>query len=91
MDSKIRTLEVVRQAKPITDEAARAEFAKRLTALRITRGYADRRNFARAFGVHEMTYGRWERGETEPTFGMLIRLCQFLETTPDFLLLNRRK
>ncbi len=61
--------------RPATDGGVRKAFAKRLQALRIARGYESARAMAQALGVNEMTYGRWERGETEPNYGTLLRIC----------------
>lgn len=68
---------------------ARRSFAKRLKALRIAAGYDTSREFCDEIGVKEGTYNRYERGETEPNFETLIRICQVLNTDPTFLLLGK--
>jgi transcriptional regulator with XRE-family HTH domain len=46
------------------------------------------RMFADLLAIEENTLTRWERGETEPGFDMLLRICQVLDTTPNELLLG---
>lgn len=36
---------------------------------------------AREFGTTLSTWGRWERGETEPTFEQLAMIARLLNTT----------
>jgi len=76
--------------RTVTTEAIRKGFARRLRAARVAAGYDSARAFAKALGVHEMTYGRWERGEVDPPLVTLVHICQLAQTTPDFLLLNRK-
>lgn len=73
---------------PSTREGVRAAFGKRLAAARVTAGYPDRVSIARAMGIEPSTYGRWERGETEPAYADLLRLCGLLNTDPNFLLIG---
>lgn len=72
----------------VSKKQAREKFGERLTAARKMAGYEDRRPFARHMGIEEMTYGRWERGETEPPLFQIIRLCDELQVTADFLILG---
>ena len=66
--------------------AVRAEFAKRLRALRAQRGYERARHFAQALGVEENRYTRYERAEVEPNLSLLVEICQKLAITPNELM-----
>jgi transcriptional regulator with XRE-family HTH domain len=66
--------------------AVRAEFAKRLRALRAQRGYERARHFAKALGIEENRYTRYERAEVEPNLTLLIEICQKLAVTPNELM-----
>ena len=63
----------------------RAAFAKRLRERRIQGGYVRARNFARALGIEENTYTRYERAEAEPNLTLIHKICQVLRLTPDAL------
>jgi transcriptional regulator with XRE-family HTH domain len=67
------------------DLQARRRFAKRLKAARIFKGFETQKDFAGAVGLEDETYRRYERAETEPTIGCLIRMATKLEVTLDFL------
>src|SRR5262245_40201901 len=69
---------------PATPEK-RLLFAKCLRRLRTERGYSQR-DFARALGIDENRYGRYERAEAEPHLVMLSRMCQVLRVSPNDLL-----
>jgi transcriptional regulator with XRE-family HTH domain len=71
--------------------SALALFASRLKAARLSRGYLSARQFARAIGIDENRYTRYERGEIEPGFAILLRICTALGTTPNELLLESGK
>jgi transcriptional regulator with XRE-family HTH domain len=66
--------------------AVRAEFAKRLRALRAQRGYERARHFAKALGIEENRYTRYERAEVEPNLTLLVEICQKLAVTPNELM-----
>jgi transcriptional regulator with XRE-family HTH domain len=66
--------------------AVRAEFAKRLRALRAQRGYERARHFAKALGIEENRYTRYERAEVEPNLTLLFEICQKLAVTPNALM-----
>jgi transcriptional regulator with XRE-family HTH domain len=66
--------------------AVRAEFAKRLRALRAQRGYERARHFAQALGIEENRYTRYERAEVEPNLSLLVEICQKLAVTPNELM-----
>lgn len=65
---------------------ARRDFSTRLRELRVPRGYRTARSFARALGIDENRYTRYERAEVEPDLDMIRRICQFLAVTPNELL-----
>ncbi len=71
-------------AKEPTD--ARNRFAQRLRAIRIPRGFKTARSFARALGIDENRYTRYERAEVEPDLQLLMRICELLKATPNDLL-----
>lgn len=63
-------------------------FGRRLRQMRKDRGYTRAREFAELIGTEENTLTRWERGETEPSLEILLRICQVLGTSPNELLLG---
>jgi DNA-binding XRE family transcriptional regulator len=69
------------------DGQARKNFAKRLSALRQLR-YKTATEFAKLLGIEPQRYMKWEKGLAEPSFEWLLRLCQLLGCTPNFLLLG---
>ena len=66
----------------------RAVFARRLRELRVPRGYRTARSLARALGIDENRYTRYERAEVEPDLQLLIRICEVLAVTPNDLLME---
>jgi transcriptional regulator with XRE-family HTH domain len=69
---------------------AKAEFAKRLAALRVMAQYTTMRDFADALGYEEARYGRWERGEVEPGIEALCRIHEITNASLDFLVAGDR-
>jgi transcriptional regulator with XRE-family HTH domain len=65
--------------------AVRLEFAKRLRQLRIEKGFAHARDFARALDIEENRYTRYERAEAEPSFTLIHRICVTLQVSPNDL------
>jgi transcriptional regulator with XRE-family HTH domain len=65
---------------------ARLRFATRLKRLRLQRGFARARFFARALGIEENRYTRYERAEVEPSLTLLQKICDTLHVTPNELL-----
>ena len=65
---------------------ARLEFARRLRELRVVNGYKTARSLARAIGIDENRYTRYERAEVEPDLTLLRLLVAALRTTPNHLL-----
>jgi transcriptional regulator with XRE-family HTH domain len=48
--------------------------------------YRSAEQFAHKLGIEPHTYRKYERGETEPNFETLTRICEDLEITPNDLL-----
>lgn len=61
-------------------------FAARLKAAREKAGFASAQQFAGAIGVEPHTYRKYERGQSEPNFETLARICEVLDVTPNHLL-----
>ena len=60
-------------------------FAARLKRIR-RRSYPSAAASAHAFGVHEARWMHWEAGRAKPHLDDFIKLCRFLNTTPNKLL-----
>lgn len=60
-------------------------FKERLIELRNEKGL-NQRDFAKTLNITQPAICRWERGEREPDFAMLEKLCKFFEVTADYLL-----
>ena len=71
---------------PENPSPERTRFARRLRAIRVPRGFKTARGFAEQLGIHENRYTRYERAEVEPDLGLLMRICDVLEITPNDLL-----
>ena len=41
---------------------------------------------AAAFSVTSVAYGSWERGEREPSIDMIVKICEYFNTSADWLL-----
>lgn len=65
---------------------AREYFAQQLRNVRIARGYKTARSLARALGIDENRYTRYERAEVEPDLNLLQKICRLLNVTPNELL-----
>lgn len=65
---------------------ARTEFARRLRELRVPKGFRTARSLARALGIDENRYTRYERAEVEPDLEMIRRICLALGVSPNELL-----
>ena len=61
-------------------------FGSKLRQARERKGYKSAQSFAGVLGVEPHTYRHWERGEAEPDFEMLTRICELLAITPNELL-----
>ena len=65
---------------------ARLDFAHRLRELRVPRGYRTARSLAKALGIDENRYTRYERAEVEPDLALIRRICAVLAISPSDLL-----
>lgn len=65
--------------------AGRTKFYARLEHLRY-RDFISRATLARKLHVSAAAVGRWERGETEPGFAMLIKMAEIFNVSADYLL-----
>ena len=74
---------------PVTSrqDRIRRVFGKVLKTARESK-YRSAEQFAHALGLEPHTYRKYERGETEPNFETLTRICEALEITPNDLLPN---
>lgn len=66
--------------------SARSDFARRLREHRIPRGFKTARSFARALGIDENRYTRYERAEVEPDLALIRKICELLGIVPNDLL-----
>src|SRR5690349_23493942 len=66
--------------------AVRAEYDRRLRTLRAQRGFERARHFAKALGIEENRYTRYERAEVEPSLTLIYEICQKLAVTPNELM-----
>lgn len=57
-----------------------------LRSARRQKGYKSAQKFAEKMGIEAPTYRKYERGETEPGFETLTRICAELGITPNDLL-----
>ena len=72
-------------AKPLAPEV-RSQFAKRLKEMRVQAGFLRARYFAKALGIEENRYTRYERAEVEPSLTLIHKICEILRVSPDELL-----
>lgn len=56
--------------------------------LKIVRGKIPQAEFADIVGIHKSSWGRFERGETEPSGSDLIKICSVCGVFPAWLLLG---
>jgi transcriptional regulator with XRE-family HTH domain len=61
-------------------------FGQRLKQARELAGYRSAQRFAGVLGVEPHTYRKYERGDAEPNYDTLTRICELLEVTPNHLL-----
>lgn len=61
------------------------EFAKRLRIQRLKRGYKQQ-DIAYFMHVSQVSVSNWERGVKEPNFSKLVKLCEVLGQTPNYML-----
>lgn len=65
---------------------ARLDFARRLRERRVLNGFRTARSLAKAMGIDENRYTRYERAEVEPDLTLIRQLAAALKTTPNDLL-----
>ncbi len=61
-------------------------FGKRLRSCRVAAGYNSAEHFAEALNVNAATYRRYERGEVQPTFDVMIDIARLVDKSIDFLI-----
>jgi transcriptional regulator with XRE-family HTH domain len=64
----------------------RKGFGRRLRASRIAAGFATQEAMATRIGIQLAAYGRWERGETEPSLDNLVTISDAVQKSIDFLI-----
>jgi transcriptional regulator with XRE-family HTH domain len=64
----------------------RSQFAKRLKSMRVQSGFERARYFAKALGIEENRYTRYERAEVEPSLTLIHKICEVLRVSPNELL-----
>ena len=72
-------------AKPLAPEV-RSQFAKRLKEMRAQAGFVRARFLAKALGIEENRYTRYERAEVEPSLTLIHKMCEILRVSPNELL-----
>jgi len=71
--------------RKITEVEKDPEFAERLRALRKKSGYSQK-EFAEHVGLHQVQYGRYERGDSKPYAETLTKIADALGVSTDYLL-----
>jgi len=61
-------------------------FAKRLKQARMNAGFRSAESFAGIVGIEPHTYRKYERGQSEPNFEILMRICENLNIPTSQLL-----
>lgn len=61
-------------------------FAKRLKKAREAKGYVSAQQFAGQLGMEPHAYRKYERGDAEPNFETLMRICDLLDIEVSYLL-----
>lgn len=61
-------------------------FGRRLRTARRAAGFTSAQKFAGLLGKEPHTYRHYERGEAEPDFDTLTRMCELLKVSPNDLL-----
>lgn len=60
-------------------------FGQRLKEAREAAGYKSAQQFAGVLSLEPHTYRKYERGEAEPNFDTITRICELLGITPNHL------
>jgi len=71
--------------KKITDKEKNPVFAERLRTLRKKSGYSQK-EFAEVINLHQVQYGRYERGDSKPYAETLTKIADALGVSTDYLL-----
>ncbi len=61
-------------------------FSARLRSAREEAGFKSAQQFAGVLGLEPHAYRKYERGQSEPNFETLTRICEILNITPNHLL-----
>lgn len=61
-------------------------FATRLRGARKAAGFSSAQRFAGVLGIEPPTYRKYERGDSEPNFEVLMRICELLNVDAGYLL-----
>jgi transcriptional regulator with XRE-family HTH domain len=61
-------------------------FGTRLKQARSNAGYRSAQQFAGVLALEAHTYRKYERGQAEPNYETLTRICALLDVTPNDLL-----
>ncbi len=61
-------------------------FGKQLRKARRGAGFTSAQQFAQVLGKEPHTYRHYERGEAEPDYETLERICKLLKVTPNSLM-----
>lgn len=61
-------------------------FGKRLRKARLDRGHKSAQKFSAMIGLEPHTYRKYERGESEPNFEILVRICEALDVETSALI-----
>lgn len=72
------------------ERRALSDFAIRLAHARINAGFQTKALLARAIGLEEETYNRYERAETEPNLFTLAKIAETTRTSLDQLIRGRK-
>ena len=56
--------------------------------LKAVRGKIPQAEFAELVGIHKSSWGRYERGESEPSSSDLIKICSIFGVFPEWILLG---
>ena len=56
--------------------------------LKAVRGKIPQAEFAELVGIHKSSWGRYERGEGEPSASDLLKICSIFDVSPQWILLG---
>ena len=67
------------------DSPGESKFPRRLLTQRIANGLSQD-DLAQMLGTSRLVIAKWERGTSEPNIAGIVRLCNLLDVTADYLL-----